>query len=70
MKPNAIPTLFNNQIIPVAEKDVVISNFLQICRICLSLNDDLIDLFKPYSNYKPPYLELMEHTSLEVSNPK
>ncbi|XP_044727520.1 zinc finger protein 569-like [Chrysoperla carnea] len=70
LKPNAIPTLFNNQIIPVfvKETDVVIPNFLQICRICLSSNNYLIDLFKSSSNNKPPYLELMEYTFLQVSS--
>ncbi|XP_044729120.1 zinc finger protein 184-like [Chrysoperla carnea] len=70
LKPNAIPTLFSNPIhlLSFNETNVDVPNFLQICRICLSPNNDLINLFKPSSNDKLPYLEFMEQTSLQVSS--
>lgn len=65
LKPNAIPCLFKNPVVPIT---VFKTDIFRICRICLRVHDSLIHLFKPMSNNQIPFTELMEHTPLQVSN--
>ncbi|XP_044743035.1 zinc finger protein 208-like [Chrysoperla carnea] len=65
LKPNAIPCLFKNLVVPIT---VFKTDIFRICRICLRVHDNLIHLFKPMPNNQIPFTELMEHTPLQVSS--